>query len=121
MKYKYGDIVYYIHTKLPWPAPMQVLRFDEKTGKYLCVDTLEISPADETTCLYLVAEKDLDYFSNVDEEDARLVKEDFNSIFPEDMDTDCFNIYDQTDEGEKDYRLATKSRMEFEVPRKRKS
>lgn len=67
---------------------MLVLCFDEKTGKYLRVATTEISPADYGTCLDLVAEEALDDFSKIHEEDAKLVKKSFTSVFPENMDTD---------------------------------
>ena len=117
MKYKYGDIVYCTGNQISnEPFPMQVLSYDKKTGKYLCIDTTEYSPGDYGTCLYLIAENMLDYFEKVDKDYSEEIKKIYNSMFPKNLDTRYFNIYDVTEKELLDYRKAVLRREEFYIP-----
>lgn len=117
LKYKYGEIVYCIGNQIDdEPFPMQVLSYDQKTGKYLCIDTTEYSPGDYGTCLYLISENMLDYFEKVDKDYSEEIKKIYNSMFPKNLDTRYFNIYNVTENELLDYRKAILRREEFYIP-----
>lgn len=118
MKYKYGDIVYY-----KWdpdkdePISLQILSFSEKYQKYLCVEPADCwQPTGEGMCLDLIAEEDLDYYENINKADAEKCKKWFNAMFPPNLDTRYFNVYDVSKEGERKVRGSVSRRKEGEVP-----
>lgn len=119
LKYKYGDIIYCKNYLIldNEPFPMQILSYDEKKEKYLCIDTSEYSPCDVGTIIYLIAESDLEYFEKIDEAYSKEIKKIYNSLFQENTDTRYFNIYEVTEKGEVVlYRKTPLHRKEFYIP-----
>ncbi len=119
MKYKYGDIIYCKNYLIldNEPFPMQILSYDEKKEKYLCVFASEYSPGDIGTCIYLIAESNLEYFEKVDEAYSKEIKRIFNPLFPKNMDIRYFDIDEITDKGEVVvYRKTPLHRKEFYIP-----
>lgn len=117
MKYAYGDIVCQKKCgPFDSPFPLQVISFDDKKNKYLCLDTTEYSPGDFGTCLYLLAAADLVSFSSIDPEYSEEIKSIYNKLFPSDLDTAYFDIY-EVEEGKISLvRKAFRPRKEFEIP-----
>lgn len=123
MKYKYGDIVCCRWESTDDDAPMNiladpmiVLSFSEKYGKYQCVVTTEYSPGDDATHIDLLAEEDLKDYDDKDKDYVKEIKEIYKGIFPPNMDTRYFDVYDVTETGYRKIRGSVSRRKEFEIP-----
>lgn len=123
MQYKYGDIVCCRWESTDDDAPismladpMIVLSFSEKYGKYQCVVTTEYSPGDDATHIDLLAEEDLKDYDDKDKEYVKEIKEIYKGIFPPNMDTRYFNVYDVTETGYRKIRGSVSRRKEGEIP-----
>lgn len=123
MKYKYGDIVCCRWESTDDDAPismladpMIVLSFSEKYGKYQCVVTTEYSPGDDSTHIELLAEEDLKDYDDKDKDYVKEIKEIYKGIFPPNMDTRYFNVYDVTETGYRKIRGSVSRRKEGEIP-----
>ena len=123
MKYKYGDIVCCRWESTDDDAPMNiladpmiVLSFSEKYGKYQCVVTTEYSPGDDATHIDLLAEEDLKDYDDKDKDYVKEIKEIYKRIFPPNMDTRYFDVYDVTETGYRKIRGSVSRRKEGEIP-----
>lgn len=123
MKYKYGDIVCCRWESTDDDAPMNiladpmiVLSFSEKYGKYQCVVTTEYSPGDDATHIDLLAEEDLKDYDDKDKDYVKEIKEIYKGIFPPNMDTRYFDVYDVTETGYRKIRGSVSRRKEGEIP-----
>ena len=126
MKYKYGDIVCCRWESTDDDAPMNiladpmiVLSFSEKYGKYQCVVTTEYSPGDDATHIDLLAEEDLKDYDDKDKDYVKEIKEIYKGIFPPNMDTRYFDVYDVTETGYRKIRGSVSRRKEGGNPRKK--
>lgn len=79
---------------------MQVMSFNEKKNKYVCLDVDEYCMDDESVSLTLVSEEDLSLFENYDKEYAKFIKESYNNLFPEDLNQYCYELYEILENGE---------------------
>ena len=123
IKYKYGDIVCCRWESTDDDAPMNmlaepmiVLSFSEKYGKYQCVVTTEYSPGDDATHIDLLAEEDLKDYDDKDKDYVKEIKEIYKGIFPPNMDTRYFDVYDVTETGYRKIRGSVSRRKEGEIP-----
>ena len=96
--------------------PMSVLSFSEKYGKYQCVVTTEYSPGDDATHIDLLAEEDLKDYDDKDKDYVKEIKEIYKRIFPPNMDTRYFDVYDVTETGYRKIRGSVSRRKEGEIP-----
>lgn len=100
MKYKYGMIVYYIKDKTAFmPDAYQIMGYDEKRQKYICLTTDECCYTEQgSTILDLISEVDLDLYENYNKEMALLKKEFYNKVFPKDTNLYYFSLYEKKDD-----------------------
>ena len=96
MKFKFGDIVYYIPFKEADGSGncMQVIRYDEVRKKYLCMEFDSYAP---TSFMYLcyAREEDLDYLRNIDPEAEHCyICDDGTPLIPEDFDEYYYDVQD---------------------------
>ena len=117
MKYKFGDLVHYKPLyRDNDPLNLQIIGFDEKKQKYICMD-YDLGYPYEVLTVWLCREDDLEYLNEV--ADINEYTFDGEILFPNpNIDLYYYEVYEPVGKEQIKVRNAVRRRKPFDVPLK---